>query len=250
MNRSGGGVWRSPALAVVRQFIDPPGAYRSLSGAAAPALLPVLALAVVWAFLPRLLLDWEGLEREWELERRAELLAEGDGEAGAARADSIVALELDTLRWQRENIPYLSLLTRVLYTLLGAGATYWLAKAAGWRSSGTPAEHAQAAALAQGGYVVVSGVLTVGVVVTGFSGLLSLDLGRLLPAVEGGVLLPFFRRFLGYVDLPSVSTIVVWGIGLGSTCGETRLSGIRLVGAIYLLAAMLVSAPLLVSARA
>lgn len=246
-----GSVWTSPALTVFRQFFDPAGAYGSLSlkGVSAVALTVVALVAVVWAFLPRLLLNWDELEADWESGRRAELLESRPSETGATYVDSIVTAERNMLRMERDSLPWLNLVTRVFYALLGAGATFALAKSLGWRSANSFALHAQTAALAQGCYVLVSGALIVAAVLLRLPEMIRLSPGLLLPtAGEGdGGLLVFFHRFLDHMDLPSVITIVVWGTGLGCSSGEGKPAGLRLVGTVYLLGVVLVSAPALMS---
>ena len=238
--------WTEAAGSVFLPFLRPSRCYALLRDPSLVVwvLAPVLVVAVVWAFLPRILVDWEDLESRWEAERSMQLEAGGMSEAGA---DSVLQLERTSLRWQRDNMPFLNLLTRFLYALVGAAATWALSRALGWGEGFV--SHAQAALLAQGGYTAISGLSMVAAIVIGAPWIMSISPALLAHAPTTAGSAAFVHGALRNLDLASVATVAVWGAGLGTVAGRSRTDGLRVVAAVYMIGVFLVSAPLLSAAR-
>lgn len=206
-------------------------------------MLSVLALSLLWAFLPRLVLDWDELEATWEADRRASLAAEG---SGVAETDSLVALERRGIRWQRENMPWVNLAVRAIYALAGGFATWAVSRALGW--AGRLSSHFSACALAQGAYVLVSSAFFL--IAFRLSAPLVARPGPALlfaPGSGGAPLHGFLHYVLESFDVASVATVTAWGIGLGRLLGLERTAGLRLCFAVYVVGVLLVSSPILLS---
>jgi hypothetical protein len=238
--------WNPGALAAVFvQFGKPVRAYRLMDGGAGTAAaLAVTALVVLLAgAVPLLLLDWSGLEQEWMAGRTAELYGEG---MSPSSADSVVAGELEEIRWRRNSIPFTGLLERAFYAVAGGLATFGAAYAAGIGGGILP--HLKSAALSQGAYVLTA--LFLALVSMWLS--LPADFAWSAAAVfDTGVTEPsrlylFSYVFASHLDVPSAVSVSLWGAGLSALLGREGATGLRLTWFVYLCGMLLVSMPWLI----
>jgi hypothetical protein len=192
------------------------------------------------------LMDWERIEREWQLERTEELASE---ERSPAYVDSVLVEEMSALEWRRSSLPLITLMERALYALVGGLATFGIVYAAKWNWDQKILLHLGAAGLAQGAYMTVAFLVSLVYSATGWWGAPSPALAALMPTdlADPSRLYVFLFVLLSHVDLQSVVTVGLWGTGLAAVFGRPAGSGIRAASFVYLCGVTLAAAPVLVS---
>lgn len=208
---------------------DPGSAAAALASAAAVCLAIILAAAGAG--------DFEGAAERYAEARSVELLESG---ASQAEADSAVAAEVDAMRLSRRIEPFAMLLERCLIAAAAGTAAWGLGRSS--RGGPGPGLHIAAASLAQGAYVVSAAASALlAAVLTGspaMPGLLALA-GE--PPASPGPLETALLVAAGNVDLPSVVTVAVWGLGIAVVSSRRPLEGIRTAAAVYAAGVLLVS---------
>ena len=251
MSRTSGDIsdkWQPISTAAVfMQFWKPVMAYGLLSGNRNMAIaLAMTAVVIVLAgSVPLFLFSWEDLETEWRTERGIELSNEGHS---AAETDSTLAAELEEIRWRRNSMPFIGLAERIFYSLIGGLATFGAAYAAG--VTGSLPAHLKSASLSQGAYVLTAFLLAVISTVlslpAGFnwSGAMLFDTTVLNPSR----LYVFAYLFGSHLDLPSMVSVSLWGIGLSVLLGRPVSFGLRISWFVYICGILLISMPVLITA--
>lgn len=234
----------SSFFSVFRQFVSPEAVYLELklSGKIPLILISVVIIAFIWGFVPQLFINWDNLENEWISTRRPQLVSDG---LTVSEADSTIISELESLRWQRDNLPYIHILTRAFYALLGGAAVYLLGRALNWKLSFSL--NIAAAVLCQGAYLITGILSTVFSLILQLAPGLSLSPALLFhtPSASATRITVFLYYFLSHLDLSSVISLTIWGIGLGALSQTGRASGVRAAFSVYLAGILLISMPLM-----
>lgn len=208
---------------------DPGSAALALASAAAVCLAVLIAAAGIG--------DFEGAVGRYEEARSLELV---EGGASQAEADSAAAAEVEAIRLSRRIEPFARLLERCVVAAAAGAAAWGLGRSS--RGGPGPGLHIAAAALAQGAYLIsatASALLMM--TLTGspsIPGLLSLAGGA--PASPGQLETALWIA-AGNIDLPSIVTVAVWGLGISAISSRKPLEGIRTAAAVYAAGIVLVS---------
>lgn len=224
-------------LAVLVQFWSPGRAYGMLSdpGSAAAALASTAAVCLAIMLAASSTGDFESAVERYAEARSLELVESGSSEA---EADSTVAAEVDAIRLSRRMEPFAGLVERCLVAAAAGTAAWGL----GRTSRTGPGLHIAAASLAQGAYVVSAAAFALlSTVLTGspaVPGLLVLA-GR--PPASPGPVEAALRVAAGSVDLPSIVTVAIWGLGIAAVSSWRPLRGIRTAAVVYAAGVLLVS---------
>jgi hypothetical protein len=242
--------WNPRSLAAVfTQFWRPSSAYRLMEdtpGALTALVIAALVIVIAGA-VPLVVLNWEELESRWSAERYGELSM--DGYSGA-EADSMLALELQEIRWRRGSIPFIGLAERIFYAVVGGLATFGAAYAAGIRG-GVPA-HLKSAALSQGAYILSALALALISLALSLPPEFTWSASSLFDtSVQNPSRLYVFGFvFASHLDLPSVVSVSLWGSGLAALMGRKSSFGLRMTWFVYTCGLLLVSTPALLSRTA
>lgn len=234
------------ALSVFTQFWRPGESYRLLlerrrAGVAMIASVLVIAAA---GYLPALFIDWEDFESGWAEVRLPELLEEG---MEPARADSVLAGELEEIREMAGNLPMARLVERSIMALLAALAAFGLVYAVEGRKVGGFIDYLTSSVLSQSAYMLSSGLLLLTVTLLRVSPGTRLNLSVLVPVgtADPSRMHVFIFRFLESFDIPSAVCLLLWGTGLAAMMDRNRSWGIRLVLSVYILGVLLISLPVM-----
>lgn len=237
------------AAAGVRQLWKPAEAYASLRSAPLYSTIGAVFLMALAGFVSVLLLFGQDFQ-----ERTAEQLAEeyvATGETEAA-ADSLAAADVRSFRENRWLLVLFHHLYGVVYrlafALIGGLATYGVVYAASWDWKRDLWLHLKASLLAMSGYALVSLLLVVLYRLTGAVWLSGPSPSMLMPVVDApSRVYVFVFLILRQVDLQSVATVCIWGIGLSSLFERSPSFGLKLVSFVYLCGVSLLAAPVLLS---
>jgi hypothetical protein len=237
------------AASVVRQFVDPAGAYCPLTrsrSAIAGALTGSLAACLALFLSAGFAVDFEAAATEYEDIRRAEL---ADSGYAASMADSMIAAEVSLARDALAAEPWARLAERVFILVIAGLAVWGVEKATGGRLD--PMAAMASAGLAQAAFVMTAAVVTLAESLTGApDGLLANPL--LAAAGYGGGaprLVELGWLVLGNLNVPSLVSLLLWGLGLSSMLGRPAGWGIRTVGLVYLAGIALTTFPALMAPR-
>ena len=240
--------WKScSCTAVFVQFWKPLQAYRMMTSRwnTASALLVTAVVIVLAGSVPLLLFSWDELELDWRTEMTSELTLEG---YSPAAIDSVLAFELEEIRWRRSSIPFIGLAERLFYAFVGGLATLGAAYASGYK--GNFWAHLKSSSLSQGAYVIAA------LFVASISMLLSTPPGFSWSAasffntslVNPSRLYVFAYIFLSHLDLSSVVSVTLWGLGLSSLLDKPFSFGLRMTWFVYICGILLISMPVLAAA--
>lgn len=237
------------ASSVLRQFFDPAGAYSPLSrsrSAIAGALTGSLAACLALFLAAVLAVDFEAAATEYDGIRRAELAESG---LAASEVDSMVTAEISLARDALAAEPWARLAERVFILVIAGLAVWGVEKAIGGRLD--PMAAMASAGLAQAAFVITAAVVSLAESLTGApAGLIASPL--LAAAGVGGDaprLMELGWLVLGNLNVPSLVSLLLWGLGLSSMLGRPAGWGIRTVGLVYLAGIALTTIPALMTPR-
>jgi len=240
--------WKPGSLtAVFVQFWKPVRAYRMMmSGRNTLGALLVTAVVIVLAgSVPLLLFSWDELELDWKAEMTSELTLEG---YSPAAIDSMLTAELEEIRWRRSSIPFIGLAERLFYAFIGGLATLGAAYASGYK--GNLWAHLKSSSLSQGAYVIAALFFaTISMVLSappGFTWSAASLFNTSL--VNPSRLYVFVYIFLSHLDLPSVISVTLWGLGLSALLERPSSFGLRMTWFVYICGILLISMPVLAAA--
>lgn len=208
------------------------------------ALSATAVIIFLCGFVPGFLVNWSEVEREWTDERYPELMEDS---LTFAQTDSVIAGEIDEMHGMIDSLPLTRIFERSIMVLLAGLAALGIAYAVDGEKPEKPAVFFTSAGLSQGAYMITLTLLMVIAYLLKIPDSVRFDLGAFVSTdtVSPSQMHIFIFRFLSSFDIPSVVTLVLWGIGLASMRNRTPGSGIRLCFSVYLVGVLLTSLPVM-----